>query len=821
MAITWQTPAGSLGKFQERNLLNIPLVATTDTGTVNYSIISGTLPGGLRLEEGIIKGSPGEVVIETTERFVVRATNGSELLDRTFSITIAGEDVPEFVTPEGFLNVGDGDAYFVLDNAPVDFQIQATDPDLVAGETLSYYLVPNSGQLPPGLELSSSGRISGFTDPVFSVERTVNETGAFDTNTYDTISFDIGSKNTTGFDTFFYDNQTFDFSLDSQAPRRLSRIYTFAVGVTDGKNTETRIFKIYVVTTEFLRADNNILEVDTNLFQADASGERVPFWITDSNLGRYRSNNYVTVFLDVYDPPSLPGAISYFFVQNNPDGSTSQLPPGMSLDTSTGEIAGVVPYQSETTQRYKFTLIAINFPASLADLNYTITGDWNTTAVYNINDAVRYEGLVYVALKASRGEIPEEGEFWTLGVGTAEKTFTIDIIGDIESTLSWQSNNDLGIIRPNEPSRLFVSAATTAYGGTVIYTLNSGELPPGLTFLPTGIITGKVKQFGDANGPGLTRFFDGDSALQDSSASISFNTTFDNGQTTFDNLFKFTVAATDFARLNTIQREFSVTVDTEPSQTFSNVYVKALMDKQKRLDWFDFITNVQTFPPESLYRYGDTNYGVQTDLRVLVYAGITSEAAIKFVQAMSRNHYRKRLYFGDIETKVAKDPITQEIIYEIIFVRIKDEYEKNGKYISDVVELRDGINSPVLTSYDAITIDSDIPFVSDSDHQRIFPNSIENMRDRISSIGDSRRELLPLWMRSIQTQAAFEPGYSLVLPICYAKPGESAKIVSRIKNTNFDFKSINFEADRYIIDIIGGVIEDKYIAFPQRREKKP
>jgi len=95
------------------------------------------------------------------------------------------------------------------------------------------------------------------------------------------------------------------------------------------------------------------------------------------------------------------------------------------------------------------------------------------------------------------------------------------------------------------------------------------------------------------------------------------------------------------------------------------------------------------------------------------------------------------------------------------------------------------------------------------------------MRDRISDVGDRRRELLPLWMRSIQNEADFEPGYSLILPLCYAKPGESAGIINKIKSNNFDFKSINFEADRYIIDIIDGVIEDKYIAFPQRREKKP
>ena len=38
---------------------------------------------------------------------------------------------------------------------------------------------------------------------------------------------------------------------------------------------------------------------------------------------------------------------------------------------------------------------------------------------------------------------------------------------------------------------------------------------------------------------------------------------------------------------------------------------------------------------------------------------------------------------------------------------------------------------------------------------------------------------------------------------------------------NFDFKSIDFLADRYLIDVIDGEIEDKYLAFPQRGEKLP
>lgn len=297
-------------------------------------------------------------------------------------------------------------------------------------------------------------------------------------------------------------------------------------------------------------------------------------------------------------------------------------------------------------------------------------------------------------------------------------------------------------------------------------------------------------------------------------------TQFDSGNTTFDRDFEFTVRARDFSGLSQEDKKFKITVSDQSQKSFSNVYVKAFMEKAKRLSWFDFITNIQTFPPEKIYRYGDSNFGIQTDLKVLIYAGIESVDAVKFVQAMSRNHYRKRFYFGDVKFALAKND-SQEIVYEIIYAEIKDEYFTGTKKISPVIELKDKINSPVLLSYDAITVDSDIPYASDKDHQRVFPNSVNNMRDRIETIGETDRDYLPLWMRSIQNQADFEPGYTLMLPICFAKPGESGNIISRINASNFDFKLINFEADRYIIDILDGVIEDKYLAFPQRREKEP
>jgi hypothetical protein len=58
------------------------------------------------------------------------------------------------------------------------------------------------------------------------------------------------------------------------------------------------------------------------------------------------------------------------------------------------------------------------------------------------------------------------------------------------------------------------------------------------------------------------------------------------------------------------------------------------------------------------------------------------------------------------------------------------------------------------------------------------------------------------------------------LPLCYTNPGSADDIILNIKNSNFDFKILDFEVDRYLIDAIDGVLEDKYLAFPQRGEKE-
>ena len=818
--ITWITPAGNLGLLTERIIIDIPFSATSTVGEITYTLIAGNLPRGLRLVNGSIKGSPTEVKIYTESKFVIRADDGVDLEDRTFTLAVDGSDKPLWLTKEGFLNVGKGEAYFVLDNAEVNFQLEVSDTDLIVGDQLEFYLVPNGGLLPPGLSLSKDGIISGFTDPIFALEYSGSPYGGYDTAPLDVVPLDFVEARSNGFDTFYYDNVTYDYNEPSRTPRRLSRIYNFVVAVTDGIYTESRLFKIYVVTEEFLQADNSIVQVDTNLFQADASKYREPIWITESNLGRFRANNYVTIFLDVYDPPTLTGTITYFLMPTNPDNSTSTLPPGMELDSITGNIAGRVPYQARVSKNYTFTIRAVNVPSTLAYTTYTLQGSWNSYTNYYVNDAVIFDGLLYICTVAHKNRLPTNEDYWIAGVSASEKTFNVEIIGEIESAVNWISDPDLGTIKPNQPSQKYIEAETLLYGGRIGYEWVSGSLPPGLTFYPTGLIEGKVKQFADDSGPGLTRFFERtDSAEDSSTASRDFSSTFDEGVTTFDKKFTFTIKARDSANFATLDKTFYITVISDTTKTFANLYLRAFQTKSKRLEWYNFITDSTIFKPADIYRYGDHNFGVQTSLRVLLFAGIESTDAVKYVQAMSRNHYRKRLQFGDLKVGVAKDPITQVPIYEAIYVDIVDKYEKNGKSISDTIELSKNINSKVLISYDSIKVDSDIPFVSDSDHQRVFPNSIKNMRKRLQSIGDRDREFLPLWMRSIQDQNTYEPGYTKALPLCFCNPGSSINVLARIKASGFDFKTIDFEADRYIIDIIDGVIEDKYLAFPQRGEK--
>lgn len=907
------------------------LVRGAAFGTTTVTLLSGSLPRGLRLVNNTLVGTPTEVKTIVESRFVLRLSNSVDTIDRTFKLTVEGPDSPTWITNGGPLPVGVNNRLFVLDNDRVDFYLSAIDPDIPAGDTVTYYIPNNGGELPPGLFLTESGRIYGFTDPIFSLEYNI-ASGFFDGAFYDILPYDLGDRPKTGYDTFTFDDRTFDFSESVTVPRRLNRYYKFVVAATDGIFEVRREFSIYVVTEDFLRADNDVLRLGTGIFTADLSSTRNPIWITDSYLGRRRANNYLTLFLDVYDPPSLGGTIDYkllglnkttsgkvfgrtakdsneIFVDLTLNSSGNFVRPqaGQKISVSDSNAFPTAYYirsvQNIDANRFKLD-IGGNGALAQAEIQ-----NGRVTSVKIINGGINYFTVPTIIFSGGSGngatgvvrikngriigvDVVEKGDLYTsppiisfgtlpqtifngtdVVIGTpsdlppgmlldslagevtgiipyqpaitktytftvratstsasqtesafSDKTFTIDIIGELESGIEWISNSDLGFINPNMGSMLSVEATSKLYGGFVNYNLvttnpdrSSSRLPPGLTLLSSGSIVGKVRQYSQDGKPGLSNF----------DRDLSPSTTFDGDTTTFDRSYTFTVRASDVFNFAQLDRTFTIKVLDDDPVVYSNLYVKAFQKKSLRNIWYQFITDSAIFEPQRLYRQNDENFGVQAELKMLLFAGIESVEAVKFVQAMSRNHYRKRLRFGEVKKAVAKDPITQNVIYEVIYVEMVDNLEKNGVSISEVVDLPNNINSPVIVSYDAVKVDSDIPFVSDKDHQRIFPNSVKNMRKRIKVLGKREREFLPLWMRSIQPDTFVETGFVKAVPLCYAKPGEGDYILSNIKSRfnaeneaeRFDFKQLDFEIDRYVIDAIDGYIQDKYLVFPQRGEK--
>lgn len=351
----------------ERFPSELALPVANGLNGIEIELISGNLPTGTRIEGTKIVGTPYEVVTDTVFTFVLRAHWLGNFDDRTLKIVVTGPDAPVWQTPSGLLPVGNNNQYFILDNEIINFQLLATDNDLPAGDELRYFIADGDGNLPPGVTLTEDGRLTGVVEPLLSLDKRFSG-GGYDTMPYGDFPLDYSVLSSNGYGSYFYDTVTYDYSIPTQSPRKLNRYYPFAVTVTDGETFVRREFRIYVVGDDFLRADNTIMQVSTGVFTADNTYVRTPVWITPRDLGFKRANNYVTVYLDVLESDTLLGQIVYTLDSVNDDGSISELPPGLALDSVNGELYGRVPYQPAITQNYKFTIRATRYTGDLESL---------------------------------------------------------------------------------------------------------------------------------------------------------------------------------------------------------------------------------------------------------------------------------------------------------------------------------------------------------------------------------------------------------------------------------------------------------------------
>jgi hypothetical protein len=860
-----------LGVIDERTSLRIALPVDNSISDVNFNIISGNLPPGLRLVGKEIIGTAFEVSRTEEFTFVIRAEKDGQISDRTFVLYVQGSDEPIWITPEGSLNVNPSGQAFILDNSFVDFQLSAIDSDLPAGQTLEFFIQEGDGNIPPGLTLSIDGRITGFVDPILALDVSAGN-GFFDTNLYDSSFYDLGLRSSIGFDTFLYEVFNFDYTENIRTPRKISRNYEFIVSVSDGENVVKRKFRIFVVGDDFLRSDNTIMQAGTGVFTADNTFLRAAVWLTPNNLGIRRANNFVTIFLDAYDANPTLGPLIYELETLNDDNTPSVLPPGLNLDPSNGELFGYVPYQPAITQDYKFTVSAIKYDGSaITSLEVTVvTTDTSLVGDRFLSilplpqqdislltgDDIRIGNFFYTIdyyenppgpnqpaklfLKSPlKSNVPSEFLIRktyirsTLEFNTVRqsKTFLLKVIGEVDSVIKFLTPLNLGKVRVNLPSILSIKAETSVPNAILNYKLIGGRLPPGTSLSTTGEIIGRIRQFGNIKNPGLISFDNN-------------TTSYDGGFTSFDRSYTFDILAQDQFKYSAIVGRFTVSVEVPDVKIFSNIFVKPFPTLEKRNLFNGFINDSSIFVPSKIYRLNDPTFGLQTDLKMLIYAGIETKNAKDYIDKITKNTKKKRFRLGSAKKAVARLPASREILYEVIYIEVFDEHEIGNKSIPDKIKLKRNISSPVIINQtriniadgvlstqenqqnlnkdiarirpknEVLTIDRNAVHISGRDLEYVYPSSVTNMRSNISLVGDTENAFLPLWMTTPPDSRTPAVGFIKAIPICYCKPGEADFILENIKQSGFKFTDLDYEIDRFIIDVTLGSDQESYLKFP-------
>ena len=333
----WSTTAGKIATIDEQVAYSLQLEAnTSDSTAITYSMIAGSLPAGMQVTtDGLLTGTPAEVAKRTLYTFVVRATAGTAITDRTFSLDVQGADTPTFTTASGQLQLDDSTRvglYWVIDGSSVSLQIQATDTDTRAGQSLVYEIT--QGTLPPGVTMSKSGLISGIVQ--LTDDQRFGARGGYD-----------GSGSEDEFDGIF------DRTVNTKS---ISKNFDFIVRVSDGTSFVEQNNSIFVYSADFWRVSNTAItidktEIDGSPLTMDLSANRRPVFRTGSDLGTFRHDNALVVKIDVEDFDPLQGDLEYSI-------QSGSLPAGISIDIDSGELYGQLARQSAVETDYTFTVRA-------------------------------------------------------------------------------------------------------------------------------------------------------------------------------------------------------------------------------------------------------------------------------------------------------------------------------------------------------------------------------------------------------------------------------------------------------------------------------
>lgn len=312
-------------------------MSATFTQHVYYYLQAGQLPPGVQISDnglilGVAKavasfqGVPLPVGRDVTSKFTIRGYTQKPVLgtmvvdriaERTFSLTVTGEDFPTFVTPAGSLGT-------FYDGTQVSIPIEFTDID---PEDSVFCQIVN-GALPPGLVITPRGIITGYIIPAPSITQPA------------------------GFDLTPEYSYPYDFLVRSE-----NKNYQFTVEITDGKQSNLRTFTIFVYSRDSMTADATDITADNYFVTADETPMRAPILLNKpGSIGTVRHDNFFSYKFNAVD---LDGAIIEYMPDIDQDGSSItdsslELPPGTELDPRTGWLYGYIPDLGITERTYRF-----------------------------------------------------------------------------------------------------------------------------------------------------------------------------------------------------------------------------------------------------------------------------------------------------------------------------------------------------------------------------------------------------------------------------------------------------------------------------------
>jgi len=784
----WTTPAGTLGSFPSGIYLSTQVLAVPvlPAVSVTYQLLSASLPEGLLINNsGLIFGTPSLVTKEIISTFTIRVTdNLGNIKDRSFSISIIGSAIPKFTTPNGIILTSN-------DSTWVELQIGYLNPD----PNNQVNVLLTGGELPPGLEINETGLIRGYAQPpvefiyapqvVTVAVATTNNTNVFTCLTTNQfiegrpVTFSGSSlfggveNNVTYYIKSIIDNTTFTISATQNGPTTVLSAGSGIMSVTlPSISTGQPAIRTYNFTLKIISSlggnsgSYGITIINQNTPKSQGgpgfpANSRTPaifntrpqsFIITDSEqyygyyvlppadsiydtypptkyafIGTVESNNYFAFKIIGYDFDG--NQFTYLF---------SDLPPSLTGNSSTGWITGTPTLSSTGIDQFNFGV------AVCKTANPTIQ-----SPVFN---------------------------------------FSFNLSNIVTGVITWVTPSNLGNIYNGALSTKSVLATSDV---DLEYRIVDGELPPNLTLLSNGEITGYT-------------------ADQPTTNILELNS---------ETLFTFTIQAySPIYPIVASNKTFTLTVVQEFDQPTDILYIKAAPSVQDREIIASLLNDDLLIPSELLFRPDDIYFGKASSVIYEHAYGIFASDINEYIAAVTRNHYWRNITLGELKTAVAKDE-NGNIIYEVVYSQVIDNLVnsqgisvESSIYWPELINLNQGPRytsvTNIFTSYETVLGVDYYTSLSPGYARTLYPNSLFNMRKRVGQVlgQENNSKLLPLWMTS-QQQNGSTLGYTQAWVICYTKPG-CAEIIKNNINNNwkqedgmpYTLNMINFKIDRFSVN---------------------